>query len=152
MRLFRATALVVLMLAAVSCDSSPLRPLLHTRRSYALVGFDGESLPVTFESGPSAFTILSGTLVLDSTGIATNVTHARATPSNFGPPEFDTSKPGEFRIQGDSIEIGYFTSCPDLCIPNRYGVISDSSVTLVDPVFFGSGAHTFLYKLVDTVQ
>jgi len=148
MRLLGSAVLLATAYALTSCSSDTTRPPLRNTRSYALESFDGKSLPTVFESDEITLTALSGSLVLDSTGNSRAVTHVHQNPVNLGPADFDTSIPGEYRFQGDSIEIGYFGSCRDLCIPNRYGTFTDSTVTLVDPIFMGTGAHTFLYRLV----
>ena len=150
MRITTQIALPVLLLALFACGDGTTSPLLRVQRSYVLESVDDLPLPATFESDDVTLTALSGFLTLDSIGSTTWVTNVHQSPDNFGDGNFVTSIPGEYRFRGDSIEIGYFGRCRDLCIENRLGVTTDSTLSLYDPIFMG-GSHSFRYRLVNSV-
>ena len=150
MRLHGSTTALLVMLALSACGNDATRPGLRVTRSYVLESIDGQTLPTNFEAASPSLTALSGTLSLDSTGSSTATTHVHQTPSNFDPSDFDTVLRGEYRFRGDSIEIGFFGTCRDLCVPNRLGVVSDSTLVLEYLIFMGSGPHSFLYRLVSS--
>jgi hypothetical protein len=148
MRVPGSMNLLVMALAMAACSNESTRPGPRVTQNYVLESLDGRSLPTIFESDDVTLTALSGTLALDSTGSSTSITHVNQVPDNFGPNEYDTVARGEYRFRGDSIEIGSFSKCQDLCVPNRLGVVSDSSLTLEYFTFMGTGPHIFLYRLV----
>jgi hypothetical protein len=74
-------------------------------------------------------------------------THWRVTYPGYRDEQISTSRQ-EYRIRGDTIIIGFFQPCPTsaLCIQNRKGLLSDSTLSLGGAELPGSPSTLHLYR------
>jgi hypothetical protein len=116
---------------------------------YVLESVNGQPVPASLGGGTS---VLWATLTLDVTGTAIRVNHTKSVFQNSSS-ENTYSIRAEYRVRGDSIEIGFFKPCPPgvLCIGNTLGMIADSSVALTvgyNP--YPTNPIIYLYRLIQS--
>lgn len=147
MRLPRQLFVAVTIFVATSCSdvTSPKR----LSQSYTLTSIDGRSLPVVDEviTGTLIVTTVWGTLTLNEGGTATTVTHTRRVDVGLDSLEYSDSTSFGYRISGDSIEIAPTGTCHELCLRNREGKLTESSITLTDKLNPHS-APIYLYTVI----
>ena len=97
-------------LALRSCDGTwSLRPKRLTSCVYQLVGVNGHTLPIDGFSGLiETYTALSGTLTLFSNDSSEETILSRDSTPSYGIDTSSFTRFGQYRINGDSIETGYF--------------------------------------------
>jgi hypothetical protein len=78
--------------------------------SYALTNVDGQSVPAEVVSIPGTLSItdVSGTLSLNPDGSAVVLTHIHRVDASTGTLDYDQIDSVDYRIHGDSIEVGIF--------------------------------------------
>ena len=132
----------------IGCHDSTA-PATPSSQLYVLESVNGQPVPVNL--GGST-TIVWATLTLDVVGNATTVDHSRSVFQGDSS-ENTVALRRQYRVRGDSIEIGSFTPCPlgvD-CIGNSLGALSDSSIALtVGYNGFPTNPIIYLYRLVPT--
>ncbi len=114
-----------------------------------LESVNGQSLPAGIGGSNS---VLWATLTLDAAGNAVNVDHIKSVFQNNAS-ENTYSLRREYRIRGDSIEIGSFKPCPPGadCIGNQLGVVADSTVALtVSYNPYPTNPIVYLYRLIQS--
>jgi hypothetical protein len=148
MRLVSQKVLVLGLGLTIGCHDSTA-PATPSSQLYVLESVNGQSVPVNL--GGST-TIVWATLTLDVVGNATTVDHNRSVFQGDSS-ENTVSLRRQYRVRGDSIEIGSFTPCPPGadCIGNTLGVLADSSIALtVGYISFPSNPIIYLYRLIPT--
>jgi len=125
-----STLVLGLALVTMSCSDSTA-PRRYSP-AYSLTSVNGQSVPAEMVSIPGTLSItaVSGALSLSADGSADMVTHFHRVDASTGTHDYDQEDVLEFRIHGDSIEIGIFGPCPHICAPNLEGVVTPSSLTL----------------------
>ena len=138
----RSPSLLVLMLLLLGCESVAA-PTSGRSRLYVLSDVDGIVVPATLPTlvGDTT-TILWATVTLDATGQAVSTTRLRHVYLSYPPDTTTTVLIRKYREEGDSITVGYFATCRDICLPNSVGLLTDSTLTLTwdiiprtDPVY-----------------
>ena len=133
---------------ACSDATSPPRPAV-TQKYYVLVSIDGNPVPANLSAGPAdTLTVLDGALLLQTSDSAKEINHERDVAPGYPTSVFTDTLRRSYRIQGDSIEVGFFEGCRDLCIPNEVGRYDDSTLTLARDYSPGSTGPEYLYRLV----
>jgi hypothetical protein len=130
----RALCTSVLMLGLVSFTTScsdATAPRSYSP-SYALTSVNGQSVPAEVVSIPGVLSItdVSGTLSLNPDSSAVVLTHIHRVDASTGTLDYDQVDSVDYRIHGDSIEVGIFGPCPNICVPNLEGTVTPSTVTL----------------------
>jgi len=148
MRLSGQKAFVLVLALTMGCHDTTAPPA-QSARVYVLESVNGQPVPV-FLGGST--TVVWATLTLDVAGNAITVDHNRSVFQNTSS-ENTYSVRREYRVRGDSIEIGAFKPCPPgaLCIANTLGVIADSTVALTigyNP--YPTNPIVYLYRLVQS--
>jgi len=151
MSVSRLNALALLCAVATACHESSA-PHQATTRVYVLESINGNPPPTVTSSGAGdTVTVLWATLTLGPTGDALTVDHLRHAYLAYPPQEQTLASPSEYRVTGDSITVGFFGQCQDLCIRNRVGVITESSVSLIDDYNpYPVPSVIRVYRLIDT--
>jgi hypothetical protein len=130
----------------LSC-SEVTRPA-PTRKFYVLESVDGHPVPAVVYSAPiETYTALDGALLLQTSDSAKEIFHARDSLTGYGTSVGTDTIRGSYRIDGDSIEVGFFGRCRDICAPNRIGRYDDSTITLTY-AFFPPSGPVYAYRLV----
>jgi len=125
-------------------------PTTPNSRLYILESIKGQPLPAITSAGAGdTVTMLWSTITLDPIGNAVEVVHQRQAYLAFPAEETTYAQRYEYKITGDSITVGSFQRCVDLCPSNRVGLLSDSTVALT----FGYSPYPlnptiYLYRLV----
>jgi len=148
MRLSCQKLLVLGLGLTIGCHDSTA-PAAPASKLYVLQSVNGQPVPVNTGGSTS---IVWATLTLDAIGNATTVDH-RQTIFQGTPSENTTAIRHQYRIHGDSIEIGSFSPCPPgaACISNTLGVIADSSIALtVSYIIYPTQPIIYFYRLVPT--
>ena len=147
MNLHGTSVVIVALTSAVACHdaTSPSPPT--PERVYVLESVSGAPLPANL--GGST-TVVWSTLSLSDAGAATTVDHIKSEFQNVSS-ENTYVRHQQYKVFGDSIEIGSFTPCPPGadCIGNTKGTISDSNVSLTigyNP--YPTNPIVYLYRLV----
>jgi hypothetical protein len=146
MRLSCKRVLVLALGLTMGCHDSTA-PAAPSSQLYVLQSVNGQPVPVN--PGGST-TVVWATLTLDVVGNALTVDHIRSAFQNDSS-ESTIAFRRQYRIRGDSIEIGSFTPCPPGadCVGNSMGVLSDSSIALtVGYNSFPTNPIIYLYRLV----
>ena len=134
------------MLLACSDATKPSGTLVD--RFYVLESVNGLAVPAILLSDSSEkFIVLEGGLRLRIDQTSEERVHEVDSTSQFGASEYDNITPASYEITGDSIEVGWFGGCRDLCRPNRVGRYSDSTITLANQGFPENG-QVYLYRIV----
>jgi hypothetical protein len=125
-----STLMLGLALVTMSCSDSTA-PKRYSP-SYALTSVNGQSVPAEMVSIPGTLSItdVSGTLSLNPDGSAVVLTHIHRVDASTGTLDYDQVDSVDYRIHGDSIEVGIFGPCPNICVPNLEGTVTPSTVTL----------------------
>jgi hypothetical protein len=134
-------------LSMASCTeaTSPPPP---SARVYALEAIDDHPLPAaTWASATDTSMVVWETLTLDDAGRAVTVSHQRYVSQGRPAQEWTVSRVAAYRVQGDSIEVGWFHACVDLCPPNAVGQVADSTLTLRAKII-DVHVPVFRYRLV----
>ena len=134
MRLACQKALVVAVLLLAACHEATAPPKLVSRM-YVLASVDGRALPALISAGAGDTThILSSTVILTSNGEALTVNRFRHIYLQYPAEENADTLTQQYRIKGDSIEIGGFGGCegPVMCASNIHGSISDSAMSIAE--------------------
>jgi hypothetical protein len=114
----------------VACDSVTAPPSGQSRL-YVLTDIDGTAVPAALITGiGDTTTVFWATLSLDPSGQAIRATQFRHAYLNYRPDTTTTVSVRRYREEGDSITVGFFTTCPDICLPNEVGRLADSTLTL----------------------
>jgi len=149
MHSLRQLSILVLVIVATGCGdatdaTAPKRVSLFVR----LMSVDGQPLPAVTVDIPDVITdtILDGTLELNMDGTAVRVTQIHRVDHGSDPIEYGEADHVQYRIRGDSIEVGTFGTCPAICAPNLEGTVSDSGVTLT-PKQAVHGPPVFVYAI-----
>jgi hypothetical protein len=126
-----------------------IAPPAPRSRLYVLESVNGQPVPASLGGSTS---VLWATLTLDVAGTAIRVDHIKSVFQNNSSENTYTTR-AEYRVRGDSIEIGFFKPCPPgvLCIGNTLGMIADSSVALTvgyNP--YPTNPTTYLYRLIQS--
>jgi hypothetical protein len=146
MHALRHLSVLALVLVAANCsDATAPR---HASESYYLVSIDGQAVPTVTVSIPGTLTITTvwGSLALNANGSAVVVTHEIREDESIGTSEHDRIESLEYRIHGDSIEVGTFGTCHAFCLPNLEGTITESTVILTPKGAF-HGPPVYLYSV-----
>jgi hypothetical protein len=117
-----------------ACHEATAPPNLISRM-YVLASVDGSPLPAIISSGAGDTThILSSTVILTPKGEALTVNHYRNVYLQYPAGETTDTLTQQYRIKGDSIEIGGFGACegPVMCASNVHGSISDSAMAIAE--------------------
>lgn len=133
MRLLRLTP-SLLVVFALACHDT-VEPTPTVSRLYTLETVDGQPLPATISAGAGETTqVVWSTLTLESSGQAVTVHHLSGVWLQNPPEESTVVRRQEYRITGDSIEIGSFHPCPPgaECVGNNLGQIGDSTVAIAE--------------------
>lgn len=125
-------SLPILGLAFVTTSCSDSTAPRRYSPAYSLTSVNGQSVPAEMVSIPGilSITAVSGALSLSADGTADMVTHFHRVDASTGTHDYDQEDVLEFRIHGDSIEVGTFGPCPHICAPNLEGMVTPSTVTL----------------------
>ena len=132
MRLSCQKVLVLAAAVTMACNDSTAPPPTRVTALYILHSIGGEPLPANFSSrfGETA-TVFWATLNLDAAGNATFAERRRRESATFQQ-ERTNSTLTDYEINGENIAIG--PPCPYShladCVPKRYGLIRDSTLTL----------------------
>ena len=148
MRLSCRKVLILGLGLTIGCHDSTA-PATPSSRLYVLESVNGQQVPVNTGGSTS---ILWATLTLDAVGNATTVDH-RQTVFQGASTENTVAVRRQYRIRGDTIEIGSFSPCPPNadCISNTLGVLADSSIALtVGYNSFPTNPIIYLYRLIPT--
>lgn len=132
----------------IGCHDSTA-PVTPASKLYVLQSVNGQPVPANTGGSTS---IVWATLTLDAAGNATTVDH-RQTIFQGTSSENTIAIRHQYRIRGDSIEIGFFTPCPPGadCISNTFGVVADSSIALtVSYIIYPTQPIIYFYRLVPT--
>jgi hypothetical protein len=125
-------------------------PMTPSSRLYTLETIKGQPLPTITSAGAGdTITMLWSTITLDPVGNAVEVLHQRQAYLTYPTEETTYVQRFDYRIAGDSITIGSFQRCVDLCASNRVGFLSDSTIALsvgYDPN--PSNQTVYIYHLV----
>ena len=148
MRLFGQKAFVLVLALTMACHDTTAPPT-QSARLYVLESVNRQPVPVNLGGSRS---VLWATLTLDVAGNAITVDHIKSVFQNNSS-ENTYSVRREYRVRGDSIEIGSFKPCPPgaLCIANTVGVIADSTVALTigyNP--YPTNPIVYLYRLIQS--
>lgn len=131
MNLTCSTALLALAVCTLACHESTAPH--GTTRVYVLDNINGNPPPAITSAGAGdTLTVLWATLTLGPDGNAVTIDRFRHAYLAYPPQESTRSWRYQYRVAGDSITVGYFGKCPDICISNQVGVIADSSVSLIE--------------------
>jgi hypothetical protein len=148
MRLLCLTVFVLGLGLTMGCHDSTA-PATPSPQLYVLESVNGQPVPANVDGSTN---IVWATLTLDVVGNATTVDH-RQSVFQGNSSETTIAVRRQYRISGESIEIGSFTPCPlgADCIGNTFGVLSDSSIALtVGYISFPANPIIYLYRLVPT--
>ena len=126
------TSFLMLGLASSTLSCSDATAPKRYSPAYSLTSVNGQSVPAEMVSIPGTLSItaVSGALSLSADGTADMLTHYHRVDSSTVIHDYDQEDVLQFRIHGDSIEVGIFGPCPHICAPNLEGVVTPSSVTL----------------------
>ena len=126
-----ALALVLTLVCFTTSCSDSTAPTRYSPL-YSLTSVDGQSVPAEMVSIPGTLSItaVSGTLSLNPDGSAVVQTHIHRVDASTGTLDYDQVDSVDYRIHGDSIEVGIFGPCPHICAPNLEGMVTTSSMTL----------------------
>jgi hypothetical protein len=130
-KLLSALALMLTLVSFTTSCSDSTAPKRYSP-AYSLTSVNGQSVPADMVSIPGTLSItaISGALSLSADGSADMVTRFHRVDASTGTHDYDQEDVLEFRIHGDSIEIGIFGPCPQICAPNLEGTVTPSTVTL----------------------
>jgi hypothetical protein len=148
MRLSGQKAFVLALALTTGCHDTTAPPT-PSARLYVLESVNGQPVPVNLGGSTS---VLWATLTLDVAGKAITVDHVKSVfQGNASESTYSLRR--EYRIRGDSIEIGSFTPCPPgaLCVANQLGVVADSTVALTvgyNP--YPTNPIIYLYRLIQS--
>jgi hypothetical protein len=151
MRLLCEKVFVVGLALTMGCHDTTAPPAPNSRL-YILESIRGQPLPTIASAGAGdTVTMLWSTITLDPVGNAVEVVHRRQAYLTFPAEETTYAQRYEYRITGDSITVGSFQRCVDLCASNRVGLLSDSTIALTvgyNP--YPLNPTIYLYRLVKT--
>ena len=149
MNLTRATALLVATVSTLACHESTAPQ--GTTRVYVLESINGNPPPAITSAGAGdTVTVLWGTLTLNPNGDAVTVDHLRHAYLAYIPEQKTSAFRYQYRLAGDGITVGFFGHCPDICIPNRVGTITESSLSLIESYNpYPVPSVIRLYRLID---
>ncbi len=120
----------------------------RTQRVYVLESVDGHPVPTVVYSGPiETYTAIDGELLLQTLDSAKEIRHARDSLPQYGTTVYLDTLQRSYIIYGDSIAVGFFGECRDICAPNRIGRYDDSTLTLTDQIYPPTNA-VYQYRLV----
>jgi hypothetical protein len=123
------------MFVTLGCSDAVNPPRATISRLFALQSVDGRPLPTIISAGAGDTTqVLWSTVTLDSTGQAVTVYHLSHAYLQYGSEENTYTLRQQYRLKGDSIEIGGFGGCPPgaMCASNRHGRITDSTLAIAE--------------------
>lgn len=147
MRLRTTSALPAILICLAAC-SDRTGPKLQPTRHYELVSVDGNPLPALARTEPTIMAD-SGTITLDSIGHSRTFTQISQPPNPYDPAETAAAVETPYLIRGDSIFLGALGHCRDVCIPDRAGNFTDSSLTIPDAGFPSDGRVYRYRRVVD---
>ena len=150
MNLTGSTMVLAATLATLGCHDTTA-PAGITR-IYVLESVNGNPLPTITSAGAGdTVTALWATLTLTPDGQAVMVDHLREAYLAYPPEERTLASQYQNTIAGDSITVGFFGTCLDLCISNQVGSIADSSVSLIEGYNpYPVPSVIRLYRLIDS--
>lgn len=121
MRLLCEKVLVLGLALTMGCHDTTA-PTTPNSRLYILESIKGQPLPAITSAGAGdTITMLWSTITLDPVGNAVEVAHQRHAYLTFPAEEATYAQRYEYKITGDSITVGSFQRCVDLCPSNRVG-------------------------------
>ena len=128
-RFVRCIRMVAAGLIVAACDSESVTAPGSVKGNYYLERVDNVSLPVVFSASASErYQLLWENLYFDGNGVVTRTQRVDYENTVTGEKRSsESSVTAEYRVKGDSIEIGSFTPCPinALCVANDLGVVAD---------------------------
>jgi hypothetical protein len=149
MRLSCLKALLPVVALTTACHEATAPPQAISRL-YILESIDGRPLPTITSAGAGdTTTMLWATFTLDPVGNAVEVDHRRHVYLTNPAEETTFAAHYEYRTTGDSVTVGSFMPCPDLCPSNRVGILSDSMLALTvgyNP--YPINPTVYLYRLI----
>jgi hypothetical protein len=135
MRLSCHNSCLILLCATFGCRD-PIEPSPKlVSRLFGLQSVDDRSLPTIISAGAGDTTqVLWSTVTLDSTGKAVTVHHLSHAYLQYGSEENTYTLRQQYRLKGDSIEIGSFQPCPAgaMCVGNLHGELTDSTLAIAE--------------------
>lgn len=148
LQLSRSTPLLVILAAAIGCNDTAA----PAASSYVLTAVDGRALPVTSGGTDGAVTLLSGWLILESSGQALRIVRYRDFSANGGGMTFEREQQlsGPYTITNDKITARWTSQgqCgTGPCLPNDVGSVGESTLTLTADVG-GRSSPVYTYRLV----
>jgi len=151
MYLSRQKSWLISLLVLAACSDGTAPPQA-SNRLYVLESINGNPLPTITSAGAGdTVTVLWATLTLGPAGDAVTVDHLRHAYLAYPPEEQTFASQYEYRITGDSITVGFFGQCLDICISNRVGAITESSGSLIDSYNpYPTPSIIRLYRLIHT--
>lgn len=142
--------LLVAVASVLACHESTA-PQSETR-IYVLQSINGNPLPVVTGAGAGdTLTALWATLTLEPNGNATTIDHYRHVYLAYPAEEKTLAVRLQYRVSRDSITVGWFGQCVDICAWNRVGSITDSSVSLIESYNpYPTPSEVRLYRLIQS--
>ena len=104
-------------------------------RFFVLESIAGRNLPAIISAGAGETTqVIWSTVTLDSAGGALTVHHFSQAYLQYPHEETTSVLHQEYRMKGDSIEIGGFKPCPPgaMCAGNLHGSLVDSTLAIAE--------------------
>jgi hypothetical protein len=128
-RLTQSALLLSCTLLLAGCDATA--PRLGSARLYQLTSVDNVALPVVINATNGDTTsLLSTTLTLDDAHHALTVSQYHYNYATAPDTTVTVAFRSAWRQHGDSIAIGYFGRCVDLCPLNETGTVIGPAITL----------------------
>ena len=117
-----------------------------TSRLYVLESINGQHVPAIQSAGAGdTLWVVWSTITLGADGKADIVDHVKHAHLNYGAEENTYLRNQPYRISGDSLTIGSYQGCPDICASPVVGLLADSTLTISPP-----SAAVQLYRLTQT--
>jgi hypothetical protein len=148
----RVLQVVSVCAACAACAHEPAGPESEVTGTYGLASVDGDTLPaVLWTEGGVTLRLGTDLLIFDGRGGVTRTFTWQRDSLPVGMVESGTQTAVlQYRVRGDSVELGTFTPCPPnaLCIGNDVGVRAPATLVLDSRQFFG---HRLVYALLGAI-
>lgn len=135
MQLLRQTFCLILLGTGLSCRDATEPPAPLVSKLFLLESVNDRSLPTIVSAGAGDTTqVLWSSVTLDATGHALTVHHLSHVYLQYPAEDNTIALHQEYRIKGDSIEIGSFQPCPPgaMCVGNLHGELTDSTLAITE--------------------